>query len=76
MLFRSGRAAKDEKIDLSVGVRLLKKTGDIIKKQEALAIIYANNEEKCNLAEEIVREAFGISDKKIQKRNKIFREIF
>ena len=71
-----GRAAKDEKIDLSVGVRLLKKTGDIIKKQEALAIIYANNEEKCNLAEEIVREAFGISDKKIQKRNKIFREIF
>lgn len=75
-LLGGGRSTKDEKIDLSVGVRLLKKAGDTIKKQEPFAVIYANNEKKCDLAENIIREAFGISDKKIQKRKKIFREIF
>ena len=71
-----GRSTKEEKIDLSVGVRLLKKTGDDIEKQEPVAVIYANDEIKCDLAEKTIMEAFGISDQKIQNESKIFMEIF
>ncbi len=71
-----GRSTKDEKIDLSVGVRLLKKTGDTIKKQEPFAIIYANNEKKCETAKKMIKEAFGISSKKPEKTKVIFREIY
>lgn len=71
-----GRNTKDEKIDLSVGVKLLKKVGDTIEKQEPLAIIYANNESKCDLAIKTVKEAFDISVKKREKGQIIFREIY
>lgn len=75
-LLGGGRSTKDEKIDLSVGVKLLKKTGDTIQKQEPLAIIYANDESKCNLAMKAVLKAFEISDKKREKRRIVFREIY
>ncbi len=43
MLLGAGRAVKDDKIDLSVGIVLHKKIGDKIVKGESLLTIYSNN---------------------------------
>ncbi len=42
MLLGAGRATKESEIDLSVGIVLHKKVGDIVKEGESLATIYAN----------------------------------
>ena len=47
-----GRLTKDSEVDLSVGVLLNKKRGEIVHSGEALATIFANNMEKA-------KEAYG-----------------
>ncbi|MDS9470777.1 pyrimidine-nucleoside phosphorylase [Sporosarcina pasteurii] len=45
MLLGAGRATKEDKIDLAVGIVLNKKVGDYVEKGETLAILHANSEE-------------------------------
>ncbi len=45
MLLGAGRATKEDKIDLAVGLMLRKKVGDKIEKGETLVTIYANRED-------------------------------
>ncbi|WP_035051593.1 pyrimidine-nucleoside phosphorylase [Carnobacterium pleistocenium] len=45
MMLGAGRATKESKIDLAVGIVLLKKVGDPVKKGEALLTIHTNKEE-------------------------------
>ncbi|WP_027407672.1 pyrimidine-nucleoside phosphorylase [Anoxybacteroides tepidamans] len=45
MLLGAGRATKESKIDLSVGLVLRKKIGDTVKKGESLVTIYSNSEQ-------------------------------
>ena len=45
MVLGAGRATKESEIDLAVGIVLHKKVGDYVHKGEAIATIYANNEE-------------------------------
>ena len=44
MLLGAGRATKEDKIDLAVGIVLTKKIGDPVQKGEPLAIIHSNTE--------------------------------
>ena len=44
MLLGAGRATKESTIDLSVGLVLRKKVGDVVKKGESLVTIYSNTE--------------------------------
>ena len=44
MLLGAGRATKEDKIDLAVGLVLCKKVGDKIEKGETLVTIYSNRE--------------------------------
>ncbi|MFB6499136.1 pyrimidine-nucleoside phosphorylase [Bacillus haynesii] len=44
MLLGAGRATKEDKIDLAVGIMLRKKVGDRIEKGEPLVTLYANRE--------------------------------
>ena len=57
----AGRRTKEDSIDLSAGILLLKKVGDTIEKGEPLAIAYSDSEEK--LAEGIAeaQAAFAVS---------------
>lgn len=48
----AGRATKEDEIDLSVGIILNKKRGDLVKEGEVLAYIHANSMEKANKASE------------------------
>ncbi|MEK4271476.1 MULTISPECIES: pyrimidine-nucleoside phosphorylase [Bacillus] len=44
MLLGAGRATKEDKIDLAVGIMLRKKVGDAVEKAEPLVTLYANRE--------------------------------
>lgn len=43
MLLGAGRESKEDKVDLSVGIKIVKKVSDKVKKGDTLAIIYAND---------------------------------
>ncbi|MGB9811751.1 MAG: thymidine phosphorylase, partial [Dictyoglomus turgidum] len=64
MALGAGREKKEDKIDLSVGIRLYKKIGDKIEKNEPIVTFYANDVEKLKRAQEIFREAIKIGNKK------------
>jgi pyrimidine-nucleoside phosphorylase len=67
MMLGGGRASKEDTIDLSVGIRLLKKRGDAVKKDEDLAIIYFGNESGLQSAVDKLASAYIISDKQPEK---------
>ncbi len=53
MLLGAGRATKEDKIDLAVGLMLRKKVGDKVEKGETLVTIYANSEDVENVIAKI-----------------------
>ena len=57
----AGREKKTDTIDYAVGVVLNKKVGEKIELGEKLLDIYANDEEKLNEAEKMLKEAFVIN---------------
>ncbi len=67
MKLGAGREKKEDKIDLSVGIRLSKKTGDAVKTGETLCTLYYNSEERLKAAIEVVKESYNLSDVKPQK---------
>ena len=56
----AGRIKKDDKIDMSVGIVLNKKVNDFVEQDELLATIYANDEEKCKIAVEKIKNIIKI----------------
>lgn len=57
----AGRKNKEDNIEPNVGIILNKKIGDIIKEQDVLAYIYANNEEKLKEAQKRILEIYKIN---------------
>ena len=64
MALGAGRDKKDDKIDLSVGIRLYKKVGDKVEKNEPIVTFYANEVERLKKAQEIFKEAIKIGNEK------------
>lgn len=44
LLLGAGRNTKDDKIDFSAGIKLIKKTGDKVEKGEVIAMLYTSDE--------------------------------
>ncbi|MBU3215051.1 pyrimidine-nucleoside phosphorylase [Clostridium estertheticum] len=61
MLLGAGRATKEDKIDLAVGLMLCKKVGDKVEKGETIITIYANRENVEDVKAKIY-ENISISD--------------
>jgi pyrimidine-nucleoside phosphorylase len=53
MLLGAGRATKESRIDLAVGLVLRKKVGDFVKKGDSLVTLFANNENTNEVVEKI-----------------------
>lgn len=51
LLLGAGRNRKEDKIDFAAGIRLVKKTGDAVKKGEPIAVLYAERESLLDAAE-------------------------
>ena len=62
-----GRATKDSKIDLSVGLVLHKKVGDKVEPGESLATIHASGREKAEEAAELLRTCFSFSSQPVER---------
>ena len=67
MILGGGRAAKDDVIDLSVGVVLSKKIGDKVSKGDVIARIYCDNVDKTKEAETMIKDAYTFSQKYVEK---------
>ena len=63
----AGRIRKEDNIEYSVGIELLKKVGDSVAQGETLAYIHANDEEKGTKAVEELFELYKISEKRANK---------
>ncbi len=64
VILGAGRETKNDSIDMSAGIILLKKTGDKINKGDTLATLYSNNKTSFASAEERFLDAITISAEK------------
>ncbi|MCY6484758.1 pyrimidine-nucleoside phosphorylase [Clostridium aestuarii] len=71
LVLGAGRETKESEIDLSVGIVLHKKIGDFVKKDEAIATIYANNAKKQKEAEKIILKAYNIVQEEVKAKSLI-----
>lgn len=71
----AGRATKEDTIDMSAGIYLLKKPGDRVAEGDSLAIIYGNDESKVNNAKEELTCAYVIGKEAPEERKLIKRII-
>ncbi len=62
VMLGAGRITKDDEIDHSAGIVLVKKTGDRVKKNDTIAILHTNAEEKLSGAESSLLEAIEFAD--------------
>lgn len=62
-----GRATKESKIDLSVGVILNKKVGDFVSIGESLGTIHASDPEKAKEAAELLVKCYSIQPDAVEK---------
>ncbi len=62
LILGGGRATKDSSIDLSVGILLNKKRGDLVHPGETLAVIYANDMEQAKEAYGKIVRAYQIQE--------------
>lgn len=76
MILGAGRATKDSKIDLAVGIVLHKKVGDYVEKGEAIATVYSNTEDLAQCMEMLYNsiEFKGEPVEKIQLISKLITD--
>lgn len=67
----AGRIKKEDNIDYSVGIELIKKVGDYIQEKETIAYIYANDEEKGINAKSKLFEIYKTSEERVEKTQDI-----
>ncbi len=67
MRLGGGRAAKDDVIDLAVGVVLHKKVGDTVAAGESLGTIHARTGEAAKEAADMLRACFEIGPEKVER---------
>lgn len=61
----AGREYKEQKIDLSAGLLLKSRVGNKIEKGQPLAVIYANCNEKAEIAQKLILESFFFKSQKV-----------
>jgi len=63
MLLGAGRAVKDDRIDHSAGITLVRKSGEKVEKGDVLCVLHTNRKEWAE-AEILAKRAYKFSDKK------------
>ncbi|WP_102345698.1 pyrimidine-nucleoside phosphorylase [Bacillus sp. Marseille-P3661] len=74
MLLGAGRATKEDRIDLAVGLLLRKKIGDEVKKGESLVTIYSNYE-NVDKVKELLTNSYTITAEKVKAPPLIYGSI-
>ena len=64
LLLGAGRNTMADVIDMTAGIKLLKKTGDYVEEGETIALFYTGNRSRLYAAETAYEEALTFSDEK------------
>ena len=75
VMLGAGRETKDDTIDMSAGIILNKKNGDLVHKGDTIATLYSSNNESFAGAEKRFLSAIQISDKKPCEQALIYKII-
>ena len=75
LMLGAGRNTKEEDIDYSAGITLVKKTGDKVEKGEVIAIMFTNDENRFNGAIDRFMKATEIADEKPEARPLVFERV-
>ncbi len=75
VLLGAGREKKTDSIDYGAGIVLLKKTCDKVSKNDTIAILYAETEEKLKNAEKLFNTSFTIGAEKPETMPLIYKTI-
>lgn len=76
MQLGAGRSKKKDDIDHAAGIMLGKKSGDMVEKGEVLAVLYANDREKIELAKKRLIFSFEIKpEKPVEERFKLIYDV-
>ena len=67
IILGAGRASKDDIIDHTAGILMLKKTGDMVNKGEVLCTLYSNNETALKTAKQQYLDAVKFGEKAAEK---------
>ena len=71
LMLGGGRETKESEIDLSVGLLLDKKVGDMVKKGDKIATVYSSDENKTGPVVERFLKAYHFSSEKCEKQKLI-----
>ncbi len=71
----AGRMKEEDKINRTAGITLKKKIGDTVMVGETLAYIHTDDEKKVNSTTQNLKDAFKITNKKINFKSKILEII-
>lgn len=75
MSLGGGRTAKNSEIDLSVGIRLNRKVGDKVSKEECLAYVYGNDENSLAGACAKIKNAYKITKNAVKAPKTVYTYI-
>ena len=71
----AGRETKEDVIDYTAGIKVLKKTADFVNEGDTLAILYTNREDKIEEAKRNYLDCLRFSNEKIEKPKLVFEVI-
>ena len=71
----AGRVRKEDRIDSAVGIVLLKKVGDFVRKDEEIAHLHINNPEQLDSAKENIKNIIKIRKEKVEQLKTIIEII-
>jgi len=74
MILGAGRQKKEDNIDLSAGILLHKKIGDIVAKDDVIAEIHWNNHNVIEEAQDMIQDAYRMRKEK-QKKTKLIKAL-
>ena len=74
LILGGGRETKDSEIDLSVGIRIFKQLGDAIEKNDIVAILYGNDENRLSQAANRFISAYQVQEERV-RANPIIYEL-
>jgi len=75
MLLGAGRVNKEDTIDHSVGIKVLKKIGDRVEEGEPIAIIYMSRKSRVDEAAKAIKKAYTIVEEPVKKLPMIYEVI-
>lgn len=72
LILGAGRETKESEIDLSAGIKLVKKVGDKVEAGDTIAVIYFNKKEKQEDAAKRLLGAYTVSQNKPESRKLVY----